>query len=542
MRIPFLIASIILTSYAFAFNTEIKEYSLNTPYHTIWTHLSYLQNSQYHPDIASKTLYAPNKTDEDKEKLAIQLKKVLDANNLYVYEGKLPKDSIFYDSIQKAHVFFPFKDYSQIYVKKYGGKWLFSESTVQAIPLMYQNATSWYQEKLMTFIPIRARIKVVGSLELWQILGLIIGFLVYYFLYKILNHVSTNIVLRKFIKDNNKNALKEILKPIISPLSLSFILFLIIPMISFFQIPVHLSHFLIKGIKILIYINIIVVCYRLVNLLEYYISKITSATESSLDDQVVPLIRKFLKVIVVMGGVLFILQSFDINITTLLAGLSIGGLAFAFAAQDTIKNLFGSVMIFIDRPFQIGDYIITNNVSGTVEEVGFRSTRVRTLQSTLVSIPNGALADQTIDNIGKRQFRRFNTTIGITYDTPPLLIESFIEGVKEIISIHPSIKDNSYEVHLNSMGDFSLNILIHMLFEVPSWSKELEAKHEILINIIKLGEKIGVNFAFPTQTLHVENLPGQKSLSPNYKKDDVKINNDLDVFLKEYKTNIQYKP
>ncbi len=282
-------------------------------------------------------------------------------------------------------------------------------------------------------------------------------------------------------------------------------------MISFFQIPVHLSHFLIKGIKILIYINIIVVCYRLVNLLEYYISKITSATESSLDDQVVPLIRKFLKVIVVMGGVLFILQSFDINITTLLAGLSIGGLAFAFAAQDTIKNLFGSVMIFIDRPFQIGDYIITNNVSGTVEEVGFRSTRVRTLQSTLVSIPNGALADQTIDNIGERQFRRFNTTIGITYDTPPLLIESFIEGVKEIISIHPSIKDNSYEVHLNSMGDFSLNILIHMLFEVPSWSKELEAKHEILINIIKLGEKIGVNFAFPTQTLHVENLPGQKS-------------------------------
>ena len=536
-----MVVCIALSSFVYAFNTETKEYSLKTPYHSIWTHLTYLQNNHYHPDIASKSLYAPGKSNAEKEKLAIQLKKVLDANNLFIYEGNLPKDSVFFDSLNKAHVFYPFKDHDQIYVKKYGSKWLFSESTIRAIPLMYQNVSSWYQEKLMSLIPIKARIKLIGSLELWQIVGLIIGFIIYFFFFKVLNQLTTNIVLNRFIKEENKSDLKEILKPIISPLSLSIVLFLIIPMITFFQIPIHIGHFLIKGIKLVIYINVIIVCYRLIDLLEYYISKLTSKTESSLDDQVVPLIRKFAKVLVIIGGVLFILQSFDINITTLLAGLSIGGLAFAFAAQDTIKNLFGSVMIFIDRPFQIGDYITTNNVSGTVEEVGFRSTRVRTLQSSLVSIPNGALADQTIDNIGKRQFRRFNSTIGITYDTPPFLIEGFVDGVKQIIALHPSIKEDSYEVHLNSLGDFSLNILIHMLFEVPSWSKELEAKHEILMSIIKLGETMGVNFAFPTQTLHVENLPGQKSLSPKYSDNKKDVNKGIESFIDEYKKNIQYQ-
>ena len=245
-----------------------------------------------------------------------------------------------------------------------------------------------------------------------------------------------------------------------------------------------------------------------------------------------------MKVLVVIGGILFILQSLDVNITTLLAGLSIGGLAFAFAAQDTIKNLFGSIMIFIDRPFQIGDFVMIGGVSGVVEEVGFRSTRIRTLQSSLVSIPNGSLADQVVDNLGKRQFRRFNTKLGLTYDTPPHYIDAFVEGVREIVSSHPAVVEDSHEIHLESMGDFSLNILLHMKLSVSGWDKELQAKHEIYTTIIKLAYELGVSFAFPTQTLHMENFPDKKSLSPSYNKE---INSEsLERFLSDYKKNIKY--
>ena len=105
MRMQLLIVCTMLTSFIYAFDTEAKQYSLQSPYHSSWTHLTYLQNSNYHPDIASKALYAPDKTNEEKEKLAVQLKKVLDANNLFIYEGDLPKDSMFFDSLKKAHVF-----------------------------------------------------------------------------------------------------------------------------------------------------------------------------------------------------------------------------------------------------------------------------------------------------------------------------------------------------------------------------------------------------------------------------------------------------
>jgi MscS family membrane protein len=206
---------------------------------------------------------------------------------------------------------------------------------------------------------------------------------------------------------------------------------------------------------------------------------------------------------VVTFGTLAILQSLNISILPLLTGLSIGGLAFALAAQDTIKNFFGSVMIFIDKPFQIGHWITTDGVDGTVEEVGLRSTRIRTFSNSLVTVPNGKLADATINNHGLRVYRRFYTTLSINYDTPPALIEVFIDGLKEIVNQHPDTNPDHNNIFFNDMGAHSLNIMFYIFFEVPDWSSELKAKHEILLEILKLGNALKVNFAFPTQTLHI---------------------------------------
>jgi MscS family membrane protein len=218
---------------------------------------------------------------------------------------------------------------------------------------------------------------------------------------------------------------------------------------------------------------------------------------------------------VVIGG-LFILQNLNVNITALLAGISIGGLAIALAAQDTLKNFFGSLMIFIDKPFSVGHWITSGDLDGTVEEVGFRSTRIRTFRNSLTYVPNGKLADSTIDNHGLRQYRRFFMHISITYDTPPDLIEVFVEGLRKIVDRHPNTRKDFYIVEFNDMGDFALKIMFYIFFAVPTWPEELRARHEVLVEIVRLAEKIGIRFAFPTQTLHMENFPGQHSLTPQY--------------------------
>ena len=222
-----------------------------------------------------------------------------------------------------------------------------------------------------------------------------------------------------------------------------------------------------------------------------------------MDDQLAPVIEKVLSIAIWIVGAIYFLESLDINITTLLAGISIGGLAIALAAQDTVKNFFGSIMIFVDKPFQIGDWINFDNVDGTVEEVGLRSTRIRTFANSVTTIPNGALADKVINNMGLRKYRRFKTEIGITYDTPPEKVDAFVIGIRAIIQAHPTTRKDYFEVHLNSFGASSINILLYCFFEAPNWTEELSGRHEIMYAIILLANDLGVEFAFPTQTIHL---------------------------------------
>jgi MscS family membrane protein len=263
-----------------------------------------------------------------------------------------------------------------------------------------------------------------------------------------------------------------------------------------------------------------------------YFSKLAEKTESTLDDQLVPLIRKTLKALVVIIGTLFVLkEGLEVDIVPFLTGLSIGGLAFALAAQDTIKNFFGSIMIFIDKPFQVGDWITSGDVDGTVEEVGFRSTRVRTFRNSVMYIPNGKIADATIDNHGLRQYRRFYTTLTVTYDTPPQLMEIFVEGLRKIVESHPDTRKDGYHIYFNNLSSYSQDIMFYIFFEVPNWAEELRCRHEILVSIVKLANNLGVRFAFPTQTLHMEDFPGKNTLVPSYHQDSSVYKGKLQEFI-----------
>lgn len=261
------------------------------------------------------------------------------------------------------------------------------------------------------------------------------------------------------------------------------------------------------SLRVIMSIFLVWLVYRAAGVLTQYLEHLADKTESTLDDQLVPLLSRTLKIIIVVVGALLVIQNLGINVLSLLAGLGIGGLAFALAARDTVANFFGSLMILFDRPFQVGDWIRVGDAEGTVEEIGFRSTRIRTFYNSVVSIPNSEVANTQIDNMGLRQYRRVYTTLGVTYDTPPETLEAFLEGCKNVIKANPQTRKDYFHVVFNDYGDSALEIMVYFFLETPDWSQELIARQNVFLEFLRLARELGVEFAFPTQTLHVESFP-----------------------------------
>lgn len=252
--------------------------------------------------------------------------------------------------------------------------------------------------------------------------------------------------------------------------------------------------------------------YRLVDVMCALLAEKAARTATKFDDILIPLLRTTLKVFITAFGIVFLASNLNIDVSSLLAGLGIGGLAFALAAQDTVKNLFGSVTILVDRTFSIGDWVKVGDVEGTVEEVGLRSTRIRTFYNSLVTIPNSTMLGATIDNLGRRRYRRWYTHIGVTYDTPPEKLEAFCEGIRELIRRHPYTRKDYYHVYLHNFAESSLEIMLYVFWETPDWGTELRERHRLFIDIVRLAGRLGVEFAFPTRTLYMvrEEKAGRK--------------------------------
>lgn len=253
---------------------------------------------------------------------------------------------------------------------------------------------------------------------------------------------------------------------------------------------------------------------KIVDLITMHFSKIAKDTQNKFDDVLVPMVSKASKVVVISLGTILVAHSLTFDIGSILAGLGIGGVAVALAAKDTISNLFGSVTVIMDRPFLIGDYVsLDKGLEGTVEEVGFRSTRIRTPQQSLVSIPNNVLANMAIDNFGMRGSRRFKTFLQMDYGTPVEKLEEFCERLRYLCKIHPFIDPSNAQVYVNDMTDKSVNILLNVFFKTQEGDVELEERHKLIVEILKLAGEVGVRFAFPTNTM----LIGQADELQNFK-------------------------
>lgn len=516
---------------------EELNYSLSSPKGTITTHLRYLQENNFHPEIAAKAFPPSEVSKKEAKELAIQLKQILDGSGIVIEDDELPESPNYKDSTNNRQRYILAEhDYPDIYVQKMGNKWYYSKRTIERIPILHKEVYPFGTDKLMKILPKMGNRKILG-LHTWQHISILLLILICIVVHKLLTLLFNNLIYRFLNIMGKKKVAHEYILPVARPFSLLVVFIILIIFVPILQLPITINHYLILLLKAALPLFATVMVYKMVDVLGAYLLKMASKTETTMDDQIVPILKRVLKIFVIIIGALFILDQLRFDVTALLAGISIGGLAFALAAQETIKNFFGSLMILFDKPFQIGDWITAGDVDGTVEEVGFRSTRVRTFRNSLITVPNGKLADMTVDNHGLRKYRRFYTTITVTYGTPPHLMQTFVDGLNKIVAEHPKTWKDFYQIHFNNMSAYSLDIMFYIFFDVPSWDEELKCRHEVLMSIVKYAKEIGVQFAFPTQTLHMENFPGQESLSPTYGDSPAESMAKMDAYFKQQSSN-----
>lgn len=229
---------------------------------------------------------------------------------------------------------------------------------------------------------------------------------------------------------------------------------------------------------------------------------------SGLDHRVLPLFRTSAKVLVAVLAVIFLMQSLGYPVGGIIAGLGIGGLAVALAAQDTLAGVFATVAIFLDRPFTVGDYIQAGGVQGTVEEIGLRSTRLRTPEKTLVSIPNKILVGQSIDNWSQRNARRTVITLGIMQESEIERIEALMASLRAHLAASRDVEQGTWSVHVSGFGEYSIDLEIMAFIETGDYREWLEKRSRLTLEVLSVLRSSELRLAYPTRTVILDRGQG----------------------------------
>jgi len=324
---------------------------------------------------------------------------------------------------------------------------------------------------------------------------------------KILAHLFTKAIFRaaqKTSSEMDEMLLKKLNKPA-EFLVLVTGFYLAVELLQLPKEPSNIDGIARNLVQVLLTFNLAWFCYNMVSLLESWLGHWAGRTESTLDDHLIPFIRKSLRVFIVFLAVLLLIQNLGYSISGLLASLGLGGLAVALAAKDSLSNIFGSLMILLDRPFSIGDWVKAGEMEGTVEEIGFRSTRIRTFAKTLITVPNSSLMNLSIDNFSLMPKRRIKLTVGVTYATTPTQMRQAVAEIKQLLRTHPAIDQEFFLVNFTDFGASSLDIMVYCFTISTVWGEYLEAREDVCLKIMDLLEKLGLEIAFPSRTLYLRN-------------------------------------
>ncbi|MVB10513.1 Mechanosensitive ion channel [Caprobacter fermentans] len=222
------------------------------------------------------------------------------------------------------------------------------------------------------------------------------------------------------------------------------------------------------------------------------------------DGVLFPFLSKILRFIILCLAFLIIAQEWNYSISGLLAGLGLGGLAFALAAQDMLSNLFGGLVIFLDRPFTIGDWIQADDTEGTVEDINFRSVKVRTFSQAVVTIPNSKLVDRPVTNYSRMGKRKVSFTVGLKYGTTERQLRACADRIRQMLLQNEEIDPDTVIVAFNSIGESSLDLMLYFFTKTTDWQKHLKVREDVFYGVLRIVEEEKAEIAFPTRTVQVE--------------------------------------
>ena len=335
----------------------------------------------------------------------------------------------------------------------------------------------------------------------WLIsLAIIFGALI---LNKIIVLLNKHVIQR--LTGKTKSRLDDILFQMLeSPVLLGIALFAIWVAAKRLDLGFQVENIISKSYKILTVINITWFVARLINALieEYWVPKADNGKSKILDTHLISILRRTILAIIWALGIVMALNNVGVNVGALLGTLGIGGLAFALAAQDTIKNIFGGITIFTDRPFRIGDRIKVDKFEGNVEDIGIRSTRIRTLEKRLVTIPNYKMVDAPIENITEEPMRRVLMKLGVTYQTTPEKMNEALAILKDIPNRIKHVDQKDIVASFTDFTDYAL--VITFVYFIKKQGDVMETPSEVNCEILSAFKKAKINFAYPTQTIFVE--------------------------------------
>jgi len=330
--------------------------------------------------------------------------------------------------------------------------------------------------------------------------------LLIFFLFLFLRKLFTSIVIKtleSLTKKTQSNLDDKILKILMGPLRFVFIIIGIYISIGYLNIDQQVIS---KFLKSMIIFTIFWTLYSAVDVFSNTVYNFTKKFGKELHKEIALFLIKSLKIFIFSIGIVAVLQSWDINVSTFIASLGLGGLAFALAAKDTAANLFGGLTILADNSLKIGDWIKVNSVEGVVEDIGLRTIKVRTFEKSLITLPNQIVANNPIENFSKRGIRRIKMRIGLEYSTTNEQIRNIRNGIENLLRNHPNIaQDATMLVRFDRFEDSSLSIFIYTFTSTAAWDKYLEIREDINLKIIDIVEKNGSAFAFPSLSIYTQN-------------------------------------
>lgn len=309
----------------------------------------------------------------------------------------------------------------------------------------------------------------------------------------------------KFTKRTKNRVDDKILEVLKKPVDFFFIVLGLHFAMNYVNLPDGFEGFMRNMIRSGFAISVFWGLLNIITPLSHMIHKFTEKFGRELSDDIAKFLIKALRFIIIAIAIVTVFQEWGYNISGFLASLGLVGMAFALAAKDTAANLFGSLVIFTDRPFKVGDWIKTPDVEGIIEEIGIRSTRVRTFAQALVTVPNATLANSAILNWSQMGKRRIKLNLGLTYSTTKEQMVNIVDQIRDMLKNHPDTHKDLIMVHFNEYNNSSLDIFCYFFTTTTVWAEYLQVREDIHLKIMDIVEKNGASFAFPSRSIYIEN-------------------------------------